>query len=138
MKINIPKTKIMLFSRMRKWDVMPEISLKQGECIEVVEQMKIVGYIVRSDLKTISNTEYILKKAYKRMWILRRLKSLGSSRAELLDVMSKQVLSVLQLAVPAWHCMLTAQEERDLEGLLRVGLHIILGNEYISFSKLGS
>ena len=74
---------------------------------------------------TCSNTEYIVKKAYARMWIVRRLKMLGASRQRLVDVLQKQVLSVLLLAVPAWDCLLTAQERTDIERVLRTGLRII-------------
>ena len=49
--------------------------------------------------------------------------------------MNKQVLSVLFLSVPAWHCMLSVQEENDLERVLRTALHIILGTMYVSFSN---
>ena len=77
MQLSQPKTKTMIFNPLRKYDVLPEISIKQGEFTDVVEEQKILGNIVRSDLKTISNTEYICSRAYRRMWILRRLKSLG-------------------------------------------------------------
>ena len=73
------KTKILLFSRMKKYDFTPELQLG-GQDIEVVEEMKKVGFQLRSDLKTISNTRYIIKKGYSRMWILRRLKALGAKR----------------------------------------------------------
>ena len=96
-----------------------------GKHIEVVEEMKIVGFQLRSDLKTISNTRYIIKKAYSRMWILRRLKDLGAKRHRLIDVLQNQVLSVLTLGVPAWDCMLTEQERTDLLRVLKTGLRII-------------
>ena len=98
--------------------------------------MKIVGFILRSDQKTVSNTNYIIGKAYKRMWIIRRLKALGASRFRLLDVLQKQVLSVLQLAVPAWDCFLTCQERTDLERVLKTGLRIIWGQEYTTFEQV--
>ena len=104
--------------------------------IEVVEEMKIIGFILRSDLKTISNTNYSIGKAYGRMWIIRRLKALGSSIACLLDVLQKQVLSVLNLAVPAWDSFLTCQERTDLEHVLKTGLRIILGNEYTTYEQV--
>ena len=37
------------------------MKLIQGENIEVVEEMKVVGFMLRSDMKTISNTEYTFK-----------------------------------------------------------------------------
>ena len=136
MSINHQKTKVLLFSRHRKYDFVPEIQLIPNENIEVVEGMKIVGFVSRSDMKTCSNTEYIVKKAYARMWIVRRLKALGASRTRLVDVLQKQVLSVLQLAVPAWDCLLTAQERTDIERVLRTGLRIIWGEDYISFEQV--
>ena len=98
--------------------------------------MKIVGYILRSDLKTCSNTEYIIKKAYSRMWIIRRLKGMGATRVRLLDVLQKQVLSVLNLGVPAWDSLLTEQEKEDFERVLKTGLKIIWGQEYTTFSDI--
>ena len=43
--------------------------------MDLVEEHEILGLIVRSDLKSISNTEYIWKKAYKRLLILRRMEN---------------------------------------------------------------
>ena len=98
--------------------------------------MKIVGFILRSDLKTSSNTAYIVKKAYGRLWILRRLKALGASRTRLLDVLQKQILSVLNLGVPAWDCLLTEQEKVDLERVLKTGLKIIWGQHYTTSQEV--
>jgi hypothetical protein len=135
MSCNQQKTKILLFSRMKKYDFSPELQLG-GKHIEVVEEMKIVGFQLRADLKTISNTRYIIKKAYSRMWIVRRLKALGAKRHRLIDVLQKQVLSVLTLGVPAWDCMLTEQERTDLSRVLKTGLRIIWGAEYTTFEDM--
>lgn len=136
MSINHLKTKVLLFSRHRKYDFLPEIQLIQNTNIKVVEEMKIVGFVLRSDLKTISNTNYIIGKAYGRMWVVRRLKTLGASRARLIDVLQKQVLSVLNLGVPAWDCFLTCQERADLERVLKTGLRIIWGHSYTTFEQV--
>ena len=116
---------------------MPELRIgNSSEHVEIVEEMKIVGFILRSDLKTISNTRYILKKAYSRLWILRRLKALGASRHRLIDILQKPVLSALQLGVAAWDCLLTLQERIDFERLLKTSLCIIWGQDYISFEQV--
>ena len=49
------------------------------------------------------------------MWIVRRLKALGASEADLLKNLRCQVLSVLQSAVPAWTTMLSKAESRSIE-----------------------
>ena len=64
MSVNHQKTRILLFSKIKKFDFTPEMKLGQNECIDVIEEMKIVGFMLRSDLKTVSNTRYIVKKAY--------------------------------------------------------------------------
>ena len=53
-----------------------------------------------SYMKWYDNSDYICQKGYSRLWMIRRLKGLGASEAELLDVYQKQVRSVLELAVP--------------------------------------
>ena len=63
-------------------------------------------------------------RAWKRTWIILRLKSSGASEADLLSVLRYQVLSVLQLAVPAGTTMLTKAEARSIEAVQKTGLII--------------
>ena len=104
--------------------------------VEVVEEMQIVGFVLRSDLKTSSNTKYIIKKTYSRIWIVSRLKALGASRNRLIYVLDKQFFSNLLLAVHAQVYLLTKQERIDLEGVLKTGLRIIWGKEYSTFDQV--
>ena len=62
-----------------------------GQNLEVVEKCKLLGLIVRSDLKWHDNTVHMCKKGYTRMWMVRRLKKLGANIEELLDVYTKQI-----------------------------------------------
>ena len=135
MQLNPLKTKAMLFNPLRNYDILPQIEAGDGTHIEVVEEHKILGFILRSDLKTISNTEYICKRAYQRMWILRRLKSLGCAIPELLDVLRQQIISICEGSVAYWGPMITKVESNMLERCLKTGLHIIYQDKYLSFSK---
>ena len=56
MKIKLTKTKVMLFSTCQKFDFIPNITLS-GEASENVEIIKLLGLIIRSDLKWSLNTE---------------------------------------------------------------------------------
>jgi hypothetical protein len=123
----------MLFNRARKHDFSPELFLTPGTNLEVVEEMRLVGYQLRSDLRTVSNTEYIVKRAWKRMWVIRRLKSLGASEQELLNVLRAQVISVLQFASPAWSTLITAKESSQIESVLKTGLFLVYGHRFQSF-----
>ena len=94
---------------------MPEISIEDNHILDVVEEVKLLGIKIRSDLKWTANTDYICEKSFKRLWILRRLKALGADKTELIDVYKKQVLSVLELGVPVWAPGLTKHEVTQIE-----------------------
>ena len=67
--------------------------------------------------------------------MLRRLKGLGATESEMLDVYMKQVRSVLELAVPVWQPALTQQEVKQIERVQRCALYIILGEEYDNYEN---
>ena len=100
MKLNHQKSKVMFFNPCTSVDFTPDLRLEKNP-LEVVEKLKILGVIIQSDLKWKLNTEYIVRKANSRLWVLRRLKNLGASINDLIDVYQKQVRSVMELAVPA-------------------------------------
>ena len=81
------------------------------------------------------NTDYICKKGYARLWILRRLKGLGASQTELVDVYQKQVRSVLELAVPVWQPGISKFEKSQIERVQKCALYIILGEGYTHNTK---
>ena len=77
----------------------------------------------------------ITGKAYKRLWLIRRLKSLGATTEQLLDTLEKQVLSVLWLGAPAWYCQVTQAEKTSLDRVEKLALKIILGQHYDGFQN---
>ena len=54
MKINYKKTKLMIFNPCKKIDFRPEISLG-GQEIEVVNEIRLLGLILMSDMRWCSN-----------------------------------------------------------------------------------
>ena len=69
MQINFKKTKVMLFNPCTSIGFMPDLRLDDHE-LEVVEEMKLLGLMIRSDMTWVSNTDNMVQKANKRMWIL--------------------------------------------------------------------
>ena len=132
MEINKKKTKVMVFNPCKAWDFMPELTLDNQE-IEMVDEMRLLGVVVRADMKWTSNTELMVTKAYKRLWSMRRLKGMGATLEDLKDIYIKQVRSVLELAVPAWNAAITQTEMKDIERVQKTALHIILGESYQSY-----
>ena len=135
MVINDDKTKAMLFNWSRSRDFMPQIVNGSGDNLEVVEEMKILGVIVSSDMTWHKNTRYICGKGYSRLWMLRNLKRLGASCQELVDVFYKQCRSVLELAVPAWAGAITNSECNQIERVQKTAAAIILGDKYKTYKN---
>ena len=71
MKLNLKKTKFMMFNNCKSIDFLPTF-LMDGHEIDLVEEIKILGVIITSDMKFSSNTEYIVERAFNGIWMLRR------------------------------------------------------------------
>ena len=90
---------------------------------------------MRSNMRTASNTKYLVKKAYNRMWLVWQLKGLEASTSHHVDAIQKQVLSVLWLGAPAWFCLTTEQERKDIDRVAAVGLRITFREFYCGFEN---
>ena len=115
MQLNHEKTKVILFNNARTYDFTPNLSIQNGGPLEVVEQVRLLGVELRSDLSWRSNTSAICQKSYSRMWMLRRLKPLGATTEELLEVFDKQIRCIAEFASPVWTAGLTADENNQIE-----------------------
>ena len=133
MKINSKKTKIIKFNKSRRHDFPPELCLSDGQILEVVEDIKLVGVIVSQDLKWQKNTDYICTKASQKLWIIRRLKKFKLNIFQLLDVYQKEVRSILEYAVPVWHGGITTKQSNQIEKIQKVAFRIILDHSYTNY-----
>ena len=134
MKLNKDKTKVMLFNSAKQSDFMPEIVVGD-ENLEVVEEFKLLGVMLTSNLKWETNTDYITKKAYKRLWMIRRLKNLGMCTKSLVKIFTTQIRSVLEFGAVTWHPMLTKENSNAIERLQKTALAIILSPDYRSYDE---
>ena len=109
--------------------------LNNSKELEVVQEIKLLGVIIRNDLSWGPNTDYIVQKANKKLWCLRRLKKLGANTGDLMEVYTKQVRSQLELSVPLWHPGLTGEDRLKIERIQKSACCIILGQEYQSYKR---
>ena len=130
MKINSEKTKLMLFNTSKKFDFMPEINLdNQSDNLELVESMKLLGITLTSDMKWQAHVTELSKKGMLKLWMLRRLKKIGTSQSTLLDLYKKQIRSLLEYAAPVWHPGLFDMDIQELERVQKTALAIIYGRQ---------
>ena len=129
MKIKEKKTHIMKFNFSKAHDFPPEFDIPGfHDELTVVRETKLLGVMVTNDLKWEANTQYICAKAYKKIWTLRRMKKLDIEPLDILEVYMKEVRSILELAVPAWHSGLTLKQAADIERVQRVAVAIVLSD----------
>ena len=123
------KTSIMKFNFSRTNDFPPELTIEGFQNnLQVINQTRLLGVVLSSDLKWSANTDFICTKAIKKMWTLRRMKLLDVEPLLILDVYEKEIRSVLELAVPAWHSGLTLRQSSDIERVQRIALNNILND----------
>ena len=53
---------------------------------------------------------------------------------QLFDVYTKEIRSILEMAVPVWHSALTNKQTADIESIQKVAMQINLQENYISYA----
>ena len=135
MVINETKTKVMIFNQATSIDVHPIVKLDQNKIIEVVDEMKLLGVMIRSDMKWQSNTKNLIAKSYQRMWMLRNLKRNGANEDQLLRTYFQQIRSMTEMACPVWTAGLTVQDINALERVQKTALAIIRGGNHTTYRE---
>ena len=129
MKINQSKSKIILFNPTRRnMDFLPKIELNK-EILEVTDKMRLVGLILSDDLTWTANTDSMVKRAYAKLWILRRLKQMGTESNILKLIYFRHVRSILEFGVPVWNGAITKKEVSKIERVQKIAIHIIYGKQ---------
>ena len=125
----------MIFNRATSVDVFPQVTLNDDNQIEVVEQMKLLGIIIRNDMEWCSNTKNLVAKCYQRMWMLMNLKRNGADQEQLTKTYFQQIRSIAEMACPVWNAGVTIQEIMLIERIQKTALAIILGGRYRTYKE---
>ena len=81
------------------------------------------------------NVQHIGEKFRKKLWSLRRIKSMGGSIRDMLLVYKVQIRPVTEIACPSWNGALTKENIENLEKLQKLALKIILESKYTSYQN---
>ena len=83
----------------------------------VIDKIQILLLLkfITDDLKWDKQIADMSQRAFAKIWILRRLKSLGASRSSLLLIYYRHVRSIVEYAAPAWHKAITQRQIRLYE-----------------------
>ena len=134
MILNEKKSKLMIFNFSEKYQFGTRLELN-GQNLDVVQKAKFLGVIITNDLKWDANTESLVKRANKRMELLRKVSSFGTSKDEKRNIYILFIRSILEQSCVVWHSSLTKANEEDLERVQKSAIRIILGRNYDDYSK---
>ena len=85
--------------------------------------------MISSNLKWHEHVDLLSKRGNKKLWLLRRLKSLGAPKHILINLYFKQIRSILEYAAPVWSPGLTLSDKDDLERIQKSAFKIIFSYE---------
>ena len=127
MKLNPKKCKEMYVNFMKNSiTAMRPITVGNQE-VERVGTYKLLGVIIRDDLKWNTHVEYVIAKAAKRLYALRLLKRAGVMPEDMLKVYTCNIRSVIEYAAEVWQDI-PAYLSDAIESIQRRALKIIFPN----------
>ena len=133
MQLNGQKSNYMVFSR-SETEFATRLSLN-GETIDRIEEIKLVGVWLTTWLDWDKNTREICKKAYARMTMLTKLKYVGVNQEDLINIYVLYIRSLLEYCSVVWHSTLTLEQSNKLEGVQKLCLKVILGSKYENYEQ---
>ena len=86
-------------------------------------------------MKTLTNTKRLIKKAYNRIWMIRRLKSMDCPVPLMIKLLQQSIIPVLETGVQCWGSMITQHEENLFERVIKTCLHVIYGDKYSRYQS---
>ena len=104
-----------------------------GNAFEIVKSNKLLGVIVRNDLKWNDHVDNITAKASRGIYLLKRLKHSGIDRKSLIQFYCACIRSVLEYACQAFHSSLPAYLSDQIERVQKRVLWILFPE--FSYSK---
>ena len=132
MVISEKKTKAMIFNFTENFQFATRLELK-GKNVEMVDNMKILGTIVRSDLSWDDNCELLIKKVNGRMQLLRGVQGFGASIVEMVHLWTVFCRSVLEQSCAVWSSSLTQENKDDLERTQKTFAKLVLKERYKNY-----
>ena len=134
MILNQKKTKVMIFNFTNNYQFSTRLKL-ENENLEIIKETKLLGVIVTDDLKWENNTKYLIRKAYKRMEILRQAVKFGAPLEDKKIIYILYVRSVLEQSCQVWNSRLTEQNITDLERVQKSALRLIINKQYDDYNS---
>ena len=133
MKLNPEKSKFMVVNYTDNYQFNTRLRIENNS-LKQVKETKLLGVLVNDQLSWHANTDFIVKKAYKRMIILHNLFHFSLPISELVNIYILYIRSVLESSAVVWHSSITKLEENRIERVQKTALKIILADRYEDYT----
>ena len=133
MKLNAAKSNFMIFTRTKE-DFTTRLVVNDQN-LERVSVTKLLGVWIQEDLSWSKNCQEICRKAFSRLSMLTKLKYVGISQEDLVDIYVLFIRSVAEYCSVSFHSSLTQEQSRKLEGIQRTCAKVILGDNYLCYQS---
>ena len=134
MVINTKKTKAMIINFTHKYQFGTRMKLEDTN-IELVDEMKILGTVISSDLSWNTNTKHIIQKVNKRMIFLKKIQSFGATPEEMVHLWTLYCRSILEQSSVVWSSSLSSENRTDIERTQKSFAKMILRNNYTTYEE---
>ena len=128
MKLNEAKSNFMVFSRSKE-KFATRLTVN-GVNLDRIPVTKLLGVWISEDMSWSRNCQEICKSAYSRLSLITKLKYVGVSMEDLLDIYILFIRSVAEYCSVVFHSSLTQQDSNKLEKIQKTCLKIIMGELY--------
>ena len=134
MRLNQKKSCGIIFNFTRNYQFTSRIDIG-GQPLKIVEEAKLLGLILTSDLKWEKNTQFLVKRANARMDILRKMASFSAPMKDMLTAYISYIRSILEQSCVIWHSTLTEENKEDLERVQKNACRNILQERYVNYEN---
>ena len=135
LKINIMKTKEMIFDFRRKLTMNKDPITINNLDVEIVSSHKLLGTYFQQSCKWDINSFYLIKKARNRLYCLNVLKSYGVDTKILITTYKSIIESILANSIMIWYSGLTSILREKLNRVVKIASKII-GTKLLPLDEL--
>ena len=134
MKLNGKKTTIMIFNKTYNYQFATRLYV-ENRLLEIIDEILLLGTVITNDLSWHRNTDRLVKKAYSRMTILRKLYSFNVQVKDLITIYIIYIRCLVEQSCVVWHSSLTVDDCARIERIQKVALRIVLKDEYLCYEN---
>ena len=128
MKLNEAKSNYMIFTRTKE-SFATRLTVNDVY-LDRKSVTQLLGVWISEDLSWSRNCQEICRKAFSRLSLITKLRYVGVSREDLLDIYILFIRSVAEYCSVSFHSSITKEQSYQLERIQKICLKVILGDSY--------